>query len=194
MNRRSWKNQHTDIELTSLLDVIFIVLMIVLCNQQLNMQAKTDAAAAQEAEAEAELSEAQEMMEEAVSLQEAAYDFAAEKEMYEEQLKAYEEMQDEVVSIVLYADYKPSDLRTRTVRILSGSAELSSFTLTPGKEQEVFLRVQEALRTEIAENAGKPVIITLSTEKILYRDEESLSEVLAVLSGSCENLYIRKKD
>ena len=43
------------IELTSLLDVIFIVLMIVICNQQINMTAKTN--------------EAQVMMEEAADMQ-----------------------------------------------------------------------------------------------------------------------------
>lgn len=186
MKRHAADRQNTGIELTSLLDVIFIVLMIVLCNQQINMQVK-------DREAKERFEEAEEALLEASAMQEEAYDFVSEKAAYEEQLKAYEEMYDGILSVTVYADYSPADVKTRTLRVISGSKELFTGTLTPQSEREVYREFADALRTEIAANEGKPVILTVSTEKILYRDEQSISEVLSELSAESEDIYYRNK-
>ena len=60
MKNKHWKKINTAVELTSLLDVIFIVLMIVVCNQQINLTERQTELEQQTVRAEAMMQEAQE--------------------------------------------------------------------------------------------------------------------------------------
>ena len=192
MNRKSRFLSKNDIDLTSLLDVIFIILMIVLCNQQINMQLKEDDAKTYMAEAQAAMEEAENMKQQAVSMQDEASEYLSEKALYEEQLKAFSDLENSVTMVTVYADYLPSDIKTRFLRVMAGDTELEKTTVTPQNEKESFALLKEKLTEIASENSEKPVVITLSTEKILYRDEESLNELLTGLCGEFANVYLKE--
>ena len=175
-NRLSGKLNNT-VELTSLLDVIFIVLMIVICNQQINMTQKEEAA--------------QIVMEQA---EDALADAEAEKELFAQHNDTYAQINDQMEVITVYVDYKPSDIKNREIRILAGESELSMITLSPSNSKEAYDKFEDELEKEIseAEKADKPVIISIDTTQILYRDEKAVEEIVGRLFDSHGNLYYKK--
>ena len=175
-NRLSGKLNNT-VELTSLLDVIFIVLMIVICNQQINMTQKEEAA--------------QIVMEQA---EDALADAEAEKELFAQHNDTYAQINDQMEVITVYVDYKPSDIKNREIRILAGESELPMITLSPSNSKEAYDKFEAELEKEIseAEKADKPVIISIDTTQILYRDEKAVEEIVGRLFDSHGNLYYKK--
>jgi len=207
MRNKPWKNTNAVIELTSLLDVIFIVLMVVVCNQQINTRnqeeqaqaameqavdlsveaaAKEASVAAREenlakleAEAEAKLAEAEAMQD----------DVLAERDFYKEQLDTYENIEEQMLFIKIYVDYKPEDIKNRSIRIICGTKELEPIAVTPDDAVEPFNELNRILNDKIYENREKPVIISVFRDQILYRDEKAVSEVLTKLSEEHTNLF-----
>lgn len=175
-HRLSGKLKNT-IELTSLLDVIFIVLMIVICNQQINMTAKTN--------------EARVMMEEAADMQAEA---KAQKELYEQHNDTYAAINDQMDIITVYVDYKPSDIKNRQIRIMANDEELPMITLSPSNAKEAYGKFETALENRVAaaEASKKPVIISIDTTQILYRDEQAVEEIVSRLFDDHKNLYMKK--
>lgn len=191
MRSRKGNKLNTAIELTSLLDVIFIVLMIVICNQQINMETKS-------AEAEVMVSEAAAEMEQAEALKEEAADMAAEadseKLLYEEFIENNRSMFEQYVTVTVRIDYLPSDIRNRTIRLLINDAEEKTMKLSGNDTKEAFSAFEEELENAAAqaEAEGKPVFISINTDRILYRDEKKAEEILSLVFEKYENLYYRK--
>ncbi|MBQ0100042.1 MAG: hypothetical protein KBS39_00855, partial [Lachnospiraceae bacterium] len=133
---------NTVVELTSLLDVIFIVLMIVICNQQINLEEKGhDVEAAYEeaalltAEAEAALSEAEDLRAEA----------EAEKALFEEHREKFEDISSQMTTVTVIIDYQPSNLRTRTIRLMADADAPETITITPETENDAYTKFEEKL-------------------------------------------------
>lgn len=175
-HRLSGKLKNT-IELTSLLDIIFIVLMIVICNQQINMTQKEEAA--------------QIVMEQA---EDARAEAEAEKELLKQHNDTYAEINDQMEIITVYVDYKPSDIKNREIRMVANDTELPMVTLSPSNARDAYGRFEAALEKQIseAEKADKPVIISIDTTQILYRDEKAVEEIVGRLFDSHDNLYYKK--
>ena len=175
-NRFSGKLKNT-IELTSLLDVIFIVLMIVICNQQINMTVKEDTAKVK--------------MEQAMDAQ---ADADAEKELYKQHRETFETVNEQMDVITVYVDYTPSDIRNREIRIMANDDELPIIKLSPSNTKESFEQFEKSLEKKIAEaeEADKPVIISIDTTQILYRDEKAVDEIIGRLFDKHDNLYLKK--
>ncbi|MBQ0145729.1 MAG: hypothetical protein KBS51_01225 [Lachnospiraceae bacterium] len=175
-NRFSGKLKNT-IELTSLLDVIFIVLMIVICNQQINMTAKEESAKI--------------AVEEAADMQAEA---RAEKELYEQHRDTYAEINEQMEIITVYVDYKPSDIKNREIRIMANDEELPRITVSPSNSGDAYRQFENALESRIknAEDAGKPAIISIDTTQILYRDERAVQEIIDGLFDRHDNLFSKK--
>lgn len=175
-NRLSGKLNNT-IELTSLLDVIFIVLMIVICNQQINMTQKEEAA--------------QIVMEQA---EDALADAEAQKELFNQHSDTYAQINDQMEIITVYVDYKPSDIKNREIRIMANETELPMITLSPSNANDAYGKFETALEKQIseAEKADKPVIFSIDTTQILYRDEKAVEEIIGRLFDSHDNLYYKK--
>jgi len=203
MKNKPWKNAQTAIELTSLLDVIFIVLMIVVCNQQITTKAELDSArmqveSAREAEADYEqkmqgIAEKQEkadqLLKEAEKMKAEEDAVVREKDFYAEQLNTYSDIQNQILPVTIYVDYAPSDIKNRTIRVLKGSEEMPPISVNPENMQEAFLKMETALAAVLEENAQTPVIAAVSKSQILYRDEKAVSEVLEHLGSRFTNLY-----
>jgi len=209
MRNRPWKNTNTAIELTSLLDVIFIVLMIVVCNQQISTKNQMDQA--QEAMVEAEVlsagadareaavlareenvakmeADAEALVAEAEAMKAAEADVLAERDFYREQLDTYENLSDQILAVTVYVDYDPADIKNREIRYLYGTKE-GKIPVNPDNTAEAYAELERQLGQVIFENREIPVIIAVNRGQILYRDEKAVSDVLTKLSGSHTNLF-----
>ena len=182
--KRLRSKQNTQIELTSLLDVIFIVLMIVVCNQQINMTEKTQ-------EARAAVEEAQEMEQ---SAEDARAEAEAEKALFEEHREMYEEINSQMSIVTVYADYTPSSPSDRSLYLIVDTQSSKKIQVSAGTEKTAFAQLEEELDAAVktADDAGKPVIISINTERILYRDESRLSGIVDDLFRRYDNIYLKQ--
>ncbi len=179
MNRRNNKKEVV-LDLTSLLDVIFIVLLIVMSRQQL----LSDKAQLTEDDYNNKISE-QEAISESAN---AAY------EMYTEQLETYENINSYAPIVVIYSDYMSYDPTERTVRIKFGDAEIEEVgKLYSGTVGNTFDILNEKLQDYIEKNTDKPILISLNAGEtgILYRDEVAIFDVIEDLRETYPNIYMK---
>ena len=185
MNKRFRKNDIV-IDLTSLLDVIFIVLLIVMCGQQLLSDTTREAAA----EAEALQQEADETLREASALQ----------QYYEKHSDAYENTEKYVkfIDVVAYFDSSVR-ITDRTIIVSSGMEgenPVTQFAVTAATEESDYKQFQDYLTSLIApgeDGETVPVILSLNRndDNILYRDEVAISNLFTYLSEQYDNVFVR---
>ena len=143
------------IDLTPLLDVIFILLIVVLSAQRNNEQI------------EERYAEASEMLDEATE-KEARYDAMS------EQLNTYANLSDYVNVVTIYSSYSPSNLKYRTVFVSVNGSDLKEWNLNPSNESSVWNECKTYIEGELADNKEVPTIFGIKDEKMLYRDEQSI--------------------
>ncbi len=172
MRRRRKRNNDLLIDLTSLLDVIFIFLLVILCGEQLAKEQYIN----QEQAAREQVQEAE-----------------AAKELYEDQLEISDSLNQYVNAISVYSDYNPEQITVRKVRVLKEAQEMESFDLIGADTKEAYAGFRECLVAYIAETPDQPVILSLNEgdEKILYRDEKAILEIFEDLSDEYGNVYIK---
>ena len=149
------------IDLTSLLDVIFIVLLIVTCRLQTVEEAVTE----KEVQAQERIDEAR-----------------SEQELYKEQMESLANISEYVVVISVNANYD-DDLITRHIRILdsgSGTGVQEIGTLVGQNTEEGLEKLRGYLQSTVEKNPDKTVVISLNEkdEDILYRDENSINKII----------------
>ena len=78
--------------------------------------------------------------------------------------------------------------------MMVNDAELPMITLSPSNANEAYRKLEEALESNIAaaEEGDKPVIISIDTTQILYRDEKAVDEIINGLFDRHGNLYVKK--
>ena len=171
---RSRRNKRDDllIDLTSLLDVIFIILLVVICSQQLT---KWDY--------ESREQEATETVRDAEAI----------AELYQDQMETHDNLNEYVVKLSVYADFNPEQITVRKVRILKELQAVETINLIGAETADAFARLEENLMAYIQENSDKPVILSLNEgdEKILYRDEKTILAIFEKLSEEYSNVYIK---
>ena len=182
------KHSRTDfvIDLTSLLDVIFIVLLIVMCGQKLLSDDTKEAAA----KAEEMIEAADESLRESDALQ----------EYYRRHTEAFENTEKYVrfVDVVAYFD-SSTRISDRTVIISAGiddGTELVKIPVTAANEQEGYAQLQKYLTgiiEEATDGVSVPVILSLNRgdESILYRDETAISNIFEYLASQYDNVFTR---
>lgn len=156
------------IDLTSLLDVIFILLMIVLCNHQ---NATNEVLAQQE---------------EAVQLTEQA---KAQLQLCADQLDTV----DTFCLVSINARYEPNNVTTRHVYVQINGKNIEQIDLRGNNTKEQFDQLEERLKDYIESNEGKPIIFSLNEgdESILYRDEKAIQKIFDDLKNSSKDVYIK---
>ena len=171
---RSRRNKRDDllIDLTSLLDVIFIILLVVICSQQLT---KWDY--------ESREQEATETVRDAEAI----------AELYQDQMETHDKLNEYVVKLSVYSDFNPEQITLRKVRILKESEAIETIDLIGANTADAFAKLEKSLEDYIAENSDKPVILSLNEgdEKILYRDEKAILAIFESLSENYTNVYIK---
>lgn len=171
MRRQRRRHNKGDIliDLTSLLDIIFIFLMIVVCNQQ-NMT-----------------SEIQTQKSEAITLTEQA---KIQLELYTDQLDSIRNL----CLVSVNASYEPDNITTRHITILKSGENpetLKPIEMKGNHTAEALKTLESNLRSYIESNKEKPVILSLNEkdENILYRDEKEILKIFDTLKQEFPNVY-----
>ena len=172
MRRVRKKRDDIVIDLTSLLDVIFIILLVVMCSQQLS---------------KLEYSKQEQAAAETVREAEAA------SELYREQMETHDKLNEYVLKLSVYSDFNPEQITVRRVRVLKEAEQIEAFELIGADTDRAYAAFEESLVKYIEENSDKPIIFSLNEgdEKILYRDEKAILAIFEKLSGLYTNVYIK---
>jgi len=160
------------IDLTPLLDVIFIVLIVVLAGQDTF-----------QAEADQKFIEAQEIQEDAA--QELA-DMEASVKTYESQLEVFEELNDQFNVISVSAIYDLKDRTYRKVLVKTFGNEPKLMELNPSNSEKIWTEFRTIIENVVSEDVTKETIISIKVEegeKMLYRDYEKMKGIINELQG-----------
>ena len=172
--RRTRRSSKGDvlIDLTSLLDVIFIILLIVMWGQnsvEINLK---------QAQAEAE---------------DAMNQTKAEQMLYEQQQELADGINQFVFAVSVVVPYDKEDVTHRTIRILKEGEEIENFDLVGNNVTDAVEAFRKSLVKYVEVNNGRPVILSLNErdDNILYRDEVMVTEIFYGLTKEYGNVYIR---
>lgn len=167
--RRNKKN-HGDlvIDLTSLLDVIFIILLVVIGSgyqNNVNIEAKTDI------------------------YKEENKKLAEEKKLYK---NAYD-TQDFVCIIPISVPYDEEEVAQRKIVIPEELGFNNDDFVLIGASEDGYENFESKISSYIKENNKRPIILSLNenSDDILYRDEKRMNELLMNLSSEYDNVYIK---
>lgn len=177
MNRKNRKSRNDlIIDLTSLLDVIFIILLAVMVGQK-------DVSAQQQQDLDALQSAAAEQIEQAENA----------KQLYEDMLDTQNNLSKYVYAVSVTVPYSKDEIQKREIMLLTEGSEPQTFPLIGSNTADSLAAFKESLAASIASHADCPVILSLNDddERILYRDEKAVSSVLYELSAEYDNVYIK---
>ena len=162
------------IDLTSLLDVIFILLLIIMCNQF------------------TKITEYEDMSQTAMSTSASAN---AAKELYEQQLDTQDNINSYVYAVSIYSYYEPENITTRYLRVLREDEVIFEESMIGNNTDDAFTALEEELISYAMQYPDNPIIISLNEndENILYRDEQRIIDILLDVSTmeECSNVYIK---
>ncbi|MBR5179577.1 MAG: hypothetical protein IKW90_12375 [Lachnospiraceae bacterium] len=168
------------IDLTPLLDVIFIVLIVVLAGQD-NYSTEADR---KYAEAEKYVSEVNAEMEE----------IDAQNSVLKEQMSAYSSLNEFFNVVTVYAAYSPENRKLRTIYIKVNTDDPITINLNPSNVSSAWTECKKYIEEIIKKDQSLPMILSLdinSDEKMLYRDEESIQSMFMDLVNNYKNLTVR---
>ena len=170
--KRSRFKSDVMIDLTSLLDVIFIILLVVLCGQSSMKQ---------------NLTEVQSNAENAQKQAEEVY------ELYKEQLEIADNLNQYVWAVSIMVPYDEHEVTKRQIRFLKEGQEIETIDLIGNDVTNAVETFKRSLIKYIQENEDRPVILSLNEDDdyILYRDEIMVNEVFLELAEKFSNVYIK---
>ncbi len=187
--RRSGTVRDLIIDLTPLLDVIFIILLIVLATGDVYSQSAEDV----KAEAEAMKTEAQK---ESLNAQQSVNDAEQKVNTYQTHLEAYEDIDNYFSIITVSAGYDIRNRRNRTIRIKINDNEDKVYELNPANTKNgEWTKIREYIENRVAEDPELPVILVLNMkneERMLYRDQEDIWRIFEELRSEYPNVSIKK--
>ncbi len=164
------------IDLTSLLDVIFILLMVVLARQQVaGMDLEKKEVFVTELQSSLEKTEAEER---------------DKLRLYTEQL----DIAEKTAIITVTATFDPVEPKVRTLKILkNGNEKADEFLLRGADTAEAFAAFEKKLNEYIRSSEGMPVILSIADDgsEILYRDQQKIESIFNGLSDGSDDIYIR---
>lgn len=154
-----------------MLDVIFVILMVVMCRQLLsNVQ---EAKSLQETQAELE-------------------EVQADNKLYEMRLRDLEEPEKSVIFADVYATFESADPHVRHVRMIAGDNNaIEDLVLKPGSEDSVFDEFTGKLTALLSADPDTPVLVSIDDNDILYRDHIRFEEIFASLKDGYPNLFVK---
>lgn len=164
------------IDLTSLLDVIFILLLVVICSYNYEKQKNVqDAATAQK------------------SLQAAEVDAKSNSKAYSDMIETQDDIQKYVWVASIVAPYEPDDITIRHIKVLTEDNEIISVDFVGNNIEESKKEFKKSLTDYVKKYQDRPVIISLNEndDSILYRDEKEIKTILDDLAHDNKNVYIK---
>lgn len=168
MRRKHHHKEDILIDLTSLLDVIFIILLIVICNQR----NETKMIQTQKQEASVLIEQAESQM-----------------QLYNDQMESIQEF----CLVSVNARYEPDNVTIRHISVLKKGELMEEMDIIGNYTEEPLHHLQLMLEEYIEKNKEKPIILSLNEndEKILYRDEKAIQHIFDELKVKFKNVYIK---
>lgn len=160
------------IDLTSLLDVIFIILLVVMWGQNTT---------------------AEQLVQQQAEVEQARVQTEEEYRLYKDQLETADSLNRYVWVASVRIPYEEEDVTRRTILILKEGEEIERFELVGNNISASVEAFKESLVGYIKKNANRPVILSLNEkdEHILYRDEVMVNEIFTELMKEYDNVYIK---
>ncbi len=165
------------IDLTPLLDVVFILLIVVLSFQDTYI-----------AEANKNVKRAEEDMadiEDDMAHTEAIIDNV------EEQNDTYANEKDYLSVVTISANYKPNNIKYRTIVLSINGEKPIEIELNPSNGEVAWKECRDAIVSCLEERPDYPMIYKIKNEKMLYRDEQKIEELFSQLSSENSNIYMK---
>lgn len=174
--KRRYGRNEVFIDLTSLLDVIFILLLVVICSYHFEKQRN-----------EQENAIAQESMLTAIA------DAESDSQAYTDMIDTQDNLQKYVWAASIVVPYDPDEITLRHIKVLTEDTEIMSFELVGNDVAGNVQEFRDSLTDYIKKYADRPVILSLNenNDKILYRDEKAINEVFDELMNAFDNVYIK---
>ena len=163
------------IDLTPLLDVIFILLIVGLCYKD-NFGY----------EAEKKIADANE---EVVEIKDEMAKTDGKNNLLSEQLDTYENLNNYVDVITIYANYQPSNRKYRNVYVQINAGDVWEKEINPSNEKAVWSECKEYIEESLKNNDERPAVLSIKDEKMLYRDEQSIERLYEDLN--LKNKYVK---
>lgn len=184
------------IDLTPLLDVIFIFLFVI-------MIAFTKLANEEKTSREEEIAQLQQELKEHKAEN---YELDTIVQSYEESIQQYQELDKMVKKITIFCNYDHNDPSTRTIKVLISGNEPITIPLSRDNSDTGFNRLTAILSEYIETNAKKNmrddnnpaaddasfIVIFLSLNEIQRGDREKIDAIATGFMNQYENVYYRK--
>lgn len=161
------------IDLTSLLDVVFIILLVVIT--QFASNNKVAEAKSQQADRDTEIAEMK-------------------KKEYDSQLDNLGTVREYIVFVQVISEYDKNRVQDRSILISVDHDEVSFELKGQGdKVEEEYKRFEEQIDTYIKTNPEKIIVLALNEgdEDILYRDEKRIKSIFMEKAKDNANVRIR---
>lgn len=170
------------IDLTPLLDVIFILLIVVLTYQDGYIKDADD----KKAEADKIVQMANDAKAKAESSNETA----------QEQLDTYANIHDYVNVVTVYASYTPSNIKYRTLHVEINNNDIWEKEINPSNEQRVWEECRTYIEEKLTGLSAMPTVFSIMNEKMLYRDEQAILSLYGDLNieNKFEKNYMETDD
>ena len=177
--RRRGSRNGIFIDLTSLLDVIFILLLVVLCGTVYHKQTNEEEIKAREESLKTAEAEAEKTANE-----------------YKDMVEMQKDLREYIWSASIIVPYEEDNKKKRTVKVIKDEEEVITISIEGNVTEEGYNTLKNDLSQLIEERKNQPVILTLneSDENILYRDENAIRKILDQLSHQYSNVYIKGKN
>ncbi len=175
------KKNGVEIDLTSMLDVIFIILIVVMCSVAAGGESNKDLAKAND-----DLTK---------QLKYTTHELTTTVDLVE----AQDNLLEEVAIMVLHADYDADNPADRGMWLLRSTSEGEEeveperITLNNESREEAFLEIEQRIIDYLNSNEGIPVLISIDKSQILYRDYNQLDAMLTKMQEDYNNLFYTYK-
>ena len=176
MNKR--RKKKNTIELTSLMDVIFIILMVVILGYA-EKKGSIDDINSKKISIENEIKAQEDQL--------AEYEHEIEKQR--SQLES-EQFFNQATFLTITAKYTPSNPKERSIVITENDID-NSIPIDVNDPEKSYTTLKETIggMASKTKELGKPVIINYSDEQVLYRDDVRIKEILIELMKNYPNIY-----
>lgn len=190
------------IDLTPLLDVIFIFLFVVIIGYAMAAQtAETQAEEAEikaasrvaekEAEAAALSQEVDSLRAEVDTLSERLFDQTAMQEAYEGRLEDYdgEIIGGKVKIVTISCTYSAVDSTNRQIRVITPEEAWEPIHLTPANQDTGYDRLSRLLTAYITDHSDAVIVLSASSDNVQRRDKLAIDKVVDELIRTYDYVY-----
>lgn len=120
-------------------------------------------------------------------------DADAAKEAYEDMQDTQDNLQQYVWAASIVVPYEPEEITIRHIKVLREDKNIITIDLVGNDVATEVDEFRKSLTSYIQEHEDRPVILSLNEndDKILFRDEKAVNEVLNELADEYSNVYIK---